>query len=80
MTFLEKYREAETWFDKAFVMEIYHLAMSQRDKSWTVGKTAEYFECSIGLASENLKLANHIHTQPKLLKIPTRQDALRKIR
>jgi hypothetical protein len=80
VTFLDKYKEAATWYDKAAVMEIYHLAMCQRDKTWTVGKTAQYFECSIGLVSENLKLAHHIHSQPKLLKISTRQDALRKIR
>jgi hypothetical protein len=58
-------------------MEIYHLAMSQLERSWTITKTAEAFGVSIGLVSENLKLANSIHVDDKILRCETRQDALK---
>lgn len=61
------------------IMEIYHLAMTQREKGWTIEKTARNFNCSIGLVSENLKLAHAIHNNSKLIEIETRQDALKKV-
>lgn len=79
MTFRERYTHAQTWHDKAIVIELYHLAMTHRNKGWTISKTAEYFQCSIGLVSENLKLAHAIHIQPSILNIPSRQEALRKL-
>jgi hypothetical protein len=77
MTFLERYKEERTWHGKAMIMEIYHLAMSQRSGNWTVTKTAEHFEVSIGLVSENLRLAHALHTFDSLIKQETRQDALK---
>jgi hypothetical protein len=77
MTFLERYNQETTWHGKAIVMEIYHLAMSTRSKNWTITKTAEHFECSIGLVSENLKLALALHTQTELIRCSSRQDALK---
>lgn len=79
MTFPEKYRSEDTWHGKAMIMEIYHLAMLNREKSWTISQTATVFNCSIGLVSENLKLAHAIHSHPHLLKCETRQDALKKL-
>ena len=60
-------------------MEIYHLAMTHRERNWTVTKTAEAFEVSIGLVSENLRLAQAIHRNERIIKCESRQDALRKI-
>ncbi len=60
-------------------MEIYHLAMSTRAKRWTLTQTAADFGVSIGLVSENLRLANMIHTHPKILECPSRQEAIRKM-
>lgn len=79
MTFVERYNQETTWHGKAIVMEIYHLAMSSRLRTWTITKTAEHFNCSIGLVSENLRLAHAIHLNEKLISIPTRQEALRKL-
>ena len=79
MTFLERYQLAETWQDKCLVMEIYHLAMTTRSKNWTITRTAESFGVSIGLVSENLRLALAIHVNPKMLECETRQDAIRKL-
>lgn len=79
MTFLERYNLETTWHGKAMIMEIYHLAMCSRVKTWTITRTAEHFECSIGLVSENLRLAQAIHLNDSLLKSESRQDALRRI-
>lgn len=79
MTFLERYNQEETWHGKAMVMEIYHLAMTHRVKDWTITKTANDFGCSIGLVSENLRLAYAIHIIPNIIKCETRQDALKKL-
>ena len=79
MTFLERYRNETTWHGKALVMEIYHLAMSHRSKGWTLTRTAEHFGVSIGLVSENLRLAHAIHMNDKILKCESRQEALKKL-
>lgn len=79
MTFLERYNSETTWHGKCLVMEIYHLAMTTRSKNWTITKTAEHFQCSIGLVSENLKLAHALHTNHDLISSLTRQDALKRL-
>lgn len=79
MTFPERYQKAQIWFEKVLVMEIYHLAMTHREPNWTLAKTAESFAVSMGLVSENLKLAQAIHTNDKIMKCESRQDALRKL-
>lgn len=80
MTFKERYSSETTWHGRVTVMEIYHLAMNQREKGWNLSKTAEYFECSIGLVSENLQLAKAIHEKDTILKCETRQEALKKLK
>lgn len=80
MTFLERYKLATTWHEKATVMEIYHLCMCQIERGWTLTMTARDFEVSIGLVSENLQLAHAIHVNEKILKCESRQSALLKIR
>ncbi len=79
MTFKDRYDIELTWHGKALVMEIYHLAMCQRAKDWTLKATSEYFKCSIGLVSENLRLATAIHINDNLISCNTRQEALRKL-
>lgn len=58
-------------------MEIYHFAMRHREKEWKLIQTADYFDVSIGLVSENLQLALAIHTNEAILKCETRKAALR---
>lgn len=79
LTFLERYNKATSWQEKATVMEIYHLAMTHNVKGWTLQGTADQFECSIGLVSENLRLAQAIHRDSNFLTIDSRQDALRRL-
>jgi hypothetical protein len=79
MTFLERYRNEQTWYGKVIVLEIYHLTMSQRDKAWTIAKTAAAFEISVSLVSENLKIAEAMHKDGTLINCESRVKALRKI-
>lgn len=79
MTFLEKYQMETTWHGRVYVMEIYHLTMSHTKERWTISQTAQYFECSIGLVSENLKLGHAIHNNENLMKCQSRQEALKKL-
>ena len=80
MTFRERYFKSETWHEKALVMEIYHLAMRQRTNHiQTVSDTAKYFGVSIGLVSENLRLAEAIHKNPNLIQSNNRQEALKNL-
>lgn len=60
-------------------MEIYHLTMQSHIKGWTLSNTAEHFRVSIGLVSENLKLAHALHSNESLIKCESRQDALRRV-
>ena len=79
MTFPERYQQESTWHGKAMVMEIYHLTMTHHIKGWTIKLTAEHFGVSIGLVSENLKLAHALHINERLVKCETRQEALKKL-
>jgi len=79
-TFKEKYEACKTWHDKVLVMEIFHLAMRARDSNWTVFKTANEFGCSVGLVSENLKIAQALHKHPQILQSPNRADALNRLK
>ena len=80
MNFKQKYEACETWHDKVTVIEIYHLTMSIREPGWKVLNTAHDFGLSVGLVSENLRLAKEIHVNEKILKCESRQEALRKIK
>jgi hypothetical protein len=79
MTFLERYEQETSWQGKAIVMELFHLAMTLRDSNWTMNQTAQSFAVSIGLVSENLKLAGAIHLYPTFINIQTRQEALKRL-
>lgn len=80
MTFLEKYKQVDKWHEKAIIIELYHLAMKVKDEDWNITKTANYFQISIGLVSENLKLAKTIHTRPEILLELSKDAAMRKIK
>lgn len=60
-------------------MEILHLTMKVNRSDWAISDTAQYFGVSVGLVSENLKLAEAFHTTPKLMEIGSRQAALTKL-
>ncbi len=79
MTFLDRYNQSEYWYEKPILMEIYHLSMSHRHQDWTIYSTARDFEVSVGLVSENLKIARAIHTRPEIMDCRSRNEALIKL-
>ena len=79
MTFKDRYNQCESWHEKVLVMGLYHLAQQNRYNEWTIRDTADYFDVSTGLVSENLRLYKEIDNNIKLIKL-TREQALRSIR
>jgi len=80
VTFKQKYKEITTWQEKAVLISLYHTAMCMKYKAWTLQDTAAHFEVSIGLVSENIRIAKHIDSTedgPKLMKCETREKALK---
>jgi len=59
MTFKEAFNKAETWQKKIVLISLYHNRCLAKHHTWHISDTAKYFECSIALISENLKLNNH---------------------
>lgn len=79
MTFVDRYKKETTWHGKVIVMEIYHLIMTHRMPDWTITRTASHFGVSIGLVSENLKLAKALHNDNNIFSCDSRQKALKKL-
>lgn len=79
MTFLERYQSETTWYGRVIIVEIFHLTMTQRQKTWTIAQTATELGLSISLVSENLKLAEAMHKDENLINAGSRVKALRKI-
>jgi hypothetical protein len=84
MTFKEKYDSETIWHRKVLIVELFHLAQKNThrrstDKKWTQRDTARVLGVSVGLISENLKLAKAIHKNDSILSCETRQEALEKI-
>jgi len=77
MTFWERYQKAEFWYEKVILIELYHLARTRTNKDWTLADTAQDFSISIGLVSENLRIADAMHKDSRVLNCKTRQDALK---
>jgi len=76
MTFREKFQSSSEWHERASIMSTYHYAMKIMETRWTIRKTAKYFRVSIGLTSENLRLANAVLDNGDLIRVKTRQAAL----
>lgn len=79
MTFVERYQIADGWQEKVLVMSIFHSAATQGQKNWTIKQTASVFGVSVGLVSENLRLAEAIDMGSDITNCETRQNALNKI-
>jgi hypothetical protein len=57
MTFKEKYNSLKRWQSRIAIMNFYHQIKCAQNDKWSIRQTAKYFQCSIGLVSENLQLA-----------------------
>lgn len=73
MTLREKFEKCITWQDKVRYINLYHALMTFRKDKWNIRKTALYFGISIGLVSENLRLAEHMDHVKQCI---TRKEAL----
>lgn len=76
MNHYEDYKKAKEWHKKASIMSLFHTTMQLKISGWKISDTAKFFNVSIGLVSENLKLAKQFDNRPELLKAETRQRAL----
>ena len=79
MTFKEKYDQSKTWQEKVSIMEAFHLVGTVKHEEWTISHTAVYFDVSLGLVSENLRLAAALFKFPTIANCETRQLALKKL-
>jgi len=76
---LEKYRKEDRWWGKVILMEVYHLTMLSNNTEWTLGDTSKFFDVSIALVSENLKIAKAMHIQKGIIHCKSRVEALRRV-
>ena len=77
MKFLEKYKLAKTWQERATLINLYHQIKCSHYKKWTLRKSASYFGLSLGYTSEALWLANRIDD---VRKYKMRKEALEFLR
>lgn len=80
MTFVEKYHNEDRWYNKVLIMAMYHNVAIMRYPEWTLQKTATVFDVSIGLVSENIKLAEYLDKGSSIINCRTRTEALDKVR
>lgn len=79
LSFLDRYNQSKTWQERVMVMEIYYYATKDLPE-FKLKWMARYFDVSIGLVSENLKLADAIHRDERFLKIESRNQALKELK
>lgn len=60
MTYKQKYDSCKTWQEKCLIINLYHCLMVLEHDDWQMRQTAKYFNISLGLVSEDIKLAIHI--------------------
>lgn len=75
MTFRERYERSESWSEKVTIMELFHIQMKER-QHWNMRKTAKYFDVSLALVGENIRLARAIHANEKVAELKDRKTAL----
>lgn len=79
MTLKESFKKEECWHRKVIILETFHLMRTIQVKTWTIKDTARDLEVSIGLVSEDLKLAKAIKADESLKDL-SRNKALKKIK
>lgn len=77
MTFTEAFHSARTWQRKVVLVSLFHNARLMKNKHWTLTNSAKYFNVSIGLISENLKLSE-LFEEVKHCK--SRNEALKRLK
>lgn len=67
------------WYKRVIIVDIYHCSQLLKDKKWKVVQTADYFNISVGHASEAITLAEGIRHDSELEKL-SRNRALKTLR
>lgn len=77
--FKKQYNESDSWQQKVIILSLFHSSMIIRDKNWNMKQTAAHFSISIGLVSENIRLAKELNGTKcdELMKSATREDGLK---
>ena len=77
----QPYENCKTWQDKCLYIAIYHHFMCLKHAHWKVSNTASHFKLSIGLISENLRLAKEMDGDKgeKIMNCKTREEGLKLI-
>lgn len=72
-----EYHQTTIWWKKALLIHLYHSSQKVLDRKWNITKTARDLGVSIGLVSEDLRLAELIQTDDSIKTIyKSRLDAL----
>ncbi len=80
ITFKQQYISCVTWQDKCVVVALYHKLMCVKYPNWTIRHTAEYFDISNGLVSENVRLADAVNDGNDIIQhCKTREEGLKLI-
>lgn len=80
MDYKEQYEHEKIWHKKINIVAACHLEHCVKHKDWSITKTAKLLDLSIGTISENLRIAELIDKNPKLIeRCNNRKEALRYI-
>lgn len=70
-----------TWIDRALEIRTFHVQQCRDDPKWTVSKTADVLNRSIGSVSQDLLIASFLKTHEKQLRrCSSMRDALAYVR
>jgi hypothetical protein len=73
---VERRLRRRSWQENAGTIELYHIAKTLEDSIWTVRKTADALNRSIGSISEDLRLSLAIRIYPAVAEFKSRDQAL----
>lgn len=69
------------WLDRAVQIYNYHVGMCKQEKKWTIKKTADSLNRSVGSVSQDITVASWVRTHEKQLRrFNSLNDALEYIR
>jgi hypothetical protein len=78
-TLKELFSRKELWYERAIILQSFHLLRSLQRNDWREIDTALALEISVSHVSEDLKLADAIERDESLKEL-TRSAALKKLR
>jgi hypothetical protein len=64
------------WKIRALHIEDCHKVCKERDSKWSIRKTAKLLKMSVGIVSEDIRLAKLLRGSAYINKLQTRKDAI----